>query len=472
MALSSELLLPSAASLKSQVVEDLQLQALDAGVATPPIEPGGEWDLISTGDANIASVLLANLQILDEDSDPLRATGAALDEWRQRLSLPEVLASAASGQLTIVVDGTATIPAGLQLQAPNGFRARVPLGYVGVTGSILVDAAMIDTGTDGNLLAGTKVQVIGGPPNIRTEATVPADWTGGKPAEDDTRKRERIISRMRNGGSGWGDLRSTALDASGAISDCYIYPALGGPGSVKAIVLSNTSKTTRAVGVTTVAAVQSFIDNAFPKDIWNCVVQSVVDRPADVSVAIQLPARGMGKWLASGPIAPAYVSSIISETSFSLSGSVGALSINELIACWDATTATFSTATVLGISGTAVVTTPWSGGEGPSLNSQISPACENLDGIAAAFVAQMLRLGPGEQVASTNPRFVFAYRHPVASSDYPMTCGSALLLAVQQAYPQIINISYIGTPSPPVPPALVSSASEVLQLNRFGVYPL
>ena len=471
MALSSELNSPSAAESKAQFIEDLQLQALDAGVAVPPIEPGGEWDLLSTGVANNMSVLLANQQILDEDSDPMRATGAALDEWRLRLSLPEVLASAASGQLTLTVFGTTTIPAGLQLQAPNGFRARVPSGYVGVTGDVLVDAEMIDTGEDGNLLAGTKVQVTGGPPNIQTEATVPADWTGGNPAEDDTRKRERIISRMRNGGSGWGDLRSTALDATGAISDAFVYPALGGPGSVKVIVASNTSKTTRTVGAVTVAEIQAYLDNAFPKDIWICVVQSCADKPIDIALKIQLPARGAGKWLAGGPTDVSYVTALTSETSFTLTGTLGALSIGDMLACWNQSTATFSTATVLGLSGSVVTTTPWAGGSGPVLYSQVSPACESIDAIAATFVAEMLKLGAGEQVASTNPRFVFAYRHPVASADYPMECGSTLLFAIQRAHQQIINVEYIGTPPVLIPPALVSSAAEVLQINQFGIYP-
>lgn len=474
MAISSELTTPTAAELKQQMVEDLQLQALDAGVEVPPIEPGGEWDLMTTGDANIGSVLLANQQILDEDSDPLRATGAALDEWRKRLSLPEVLASVASGPVTITVLGTGTIPTGLQLQAPNGFRCEVPAGYVGVTGAVQANAQMLAdfTGTDGNLLAGTRLKIIGGPPNLVTEATVPTDWTGGNPDEDDTRKRERIINRLRNGNSAWGDLRASALDSTGAISDAYVYPALGGPGSVKVAVLSNTSNATRSVGAVTIADIQAYIEAAFPWLIWKVVVQSTIDRPVDVAVGLTLPDSGDGKWLAAGPTGITYVSVAGTQTNFTTVGPLGTLAVNDVIACWDAATRTFATAQVLTLLGQDITTTPWKDGSGPIVGSWICPACEDLGAIAAAFVAEMKRLGPGENVASSDPAYRFAKRRPLESTAYPMRCSSKQLNALQTQFGQIIDIDYINTIATPVPPALKGDAPEVLTLARFGVYPL
>lgn len=473
MALSSTPYSPTTQELKSQFLEDLELQALDAGVDAPPVERGSDWDLLATGIANNVQVSIANGQIYDEDSDILRATGPALDEWRQRLSLPEVLASAAAGTVTVTVLGVGNIPNGLELQAPNGTRIRIPVGAVAVGGAVTCSAVALTTGEDGNLPAGTRVRVVGGPPNLLTEAVIPSTWVGGNPDENDARKRERILSRIRNGGSGWGDVRSTTLDATGAISDAYVYPALGGPGSVKVVVLSSTSGTTRTVAPGTVTEIQSYLDERFPKDIWKLYVQSALDRGVDVSLGLQLPATGSGRWLASGPIATATVLTAASETSFTVAPAVvGALSGNEIIACWDVTAQRFATATVLSVSAGAITTTPWVGGAGPAVGSRICPACESLDAIAAAFAAEMRRMGPGEQVQPTDPRIAFCQRRPLESASYPTRCSTAQLFRVQGAFPQIVNISYLDPVQVPVPPPGASLAPEVLQLNKFGVYPI
>jgi len=90
MAISSNLTFMSSAEFKQQLIEDMTLQAIDAGTDAPPTAEGSEWDLLTTGCSNIASVLIANQQILDDDSNPMRATGLPLDEYRQWLQLPEI----------------------------------------------------------------------------------------------------------------------------------------------------------------------------------------------------------------------------------------------------------------------------------------------------------------------------------------------------------------------------------------------
>jgi uncharacterized phage protein gp47/JayE len=460
--------------MKADMLDDLSLMAIDAGIDVPPIQPGGEWNMLATGVANISSVLVANQEILDEDSDPLRATGAPLDEWRQRLQLPEVAASPAAGTVTITVLGTGNIPAGTGIQAPNGYVATVTTGATSVTGATTVDALMTTTGPDGNLPTGTRVRIVGGPPNLVTEATVPADWVGGKLSEGETSKRERVLNRIQNAGSNWGDLRDKALEASGAVGDAFVYRALGGPGSVKVVIVDNTSTITREVAASNVAIVQAYIDAAFPDGVWNVVVQSAVDNPADIALGLALPATGSRRWLASGPTDITTVSgtAYTSPTSFRLFGTLGALSAGDVIATFDESTQALMTARVLTVTSSDITTQPWSGGVGPVSGDLIFPACDDLQTVVDKWLEIMARLGPGENIAPADSRIAFSYRLPVATSEKPITLTTSQLLLLQQAIPEVTNISYVSLSVSTATPALASDAPFVVTQGRFGIYPI
>lgn len=474
MAQSSELHQPTAAEMKADMLDDLSLMAIDAGIDVPPIQPGGEWNMLATGVANVSSVLVANQEILDEDSDPLRATGAPLDEYRQRLQLPEVAASPAAGTVTITVLGTGNIPAGTGIQAPNGYVATVTTGATSVTGATTVDAQMTTTGPDGNLPAGTRVRIVGGPPNLVTEATIPADWVGGKLSENEISKRERILNRLQNAGSNWGDLRDKALESSGAVGDAFVYRALGGPGSAKVVVVNNTSTLTRQVPSPTVADVQTYIDAAFPDGVWNVVVQSALDNPADVAIGLALPSTGSRRWLASGPTALTVVSgtAYVSPVSFRLSGTLGTLSAGDTIATFDESTQSLMMARVLTVSGEDITTQPWSNGVGPVVGDWIFPACDDLQTIIDVWLNILMAMGPGENVAATDSRIQFAYRLPVPTSERPTTLTMTQLLKLQQAVPEATDVDYVSLTVSTATPALPSDAPWVVTQGRFGIYPL
>jgi uncharacterized phage protein gp47/JayE len=477
MAISSELTFMTGAALKQQFLEDVTLQAYDAGNEAPPIEKGGEWDLLGTGLANIASLLIANQQTLDADSDPSRATGDALEEYRLWLQLPEVTDSPAAGLLTVTVDGVGTIPTGLGFQAPNGFAGTITGGAVGVTGAVAVDAQMVTTGSDGNLPAGTQVRLVGGPPNLRVIATVPSDWVGGNEVESDTRKQERILSRLRSANAGWGALRQKALDATNAVGDAFVYWALGGPASAKVALVSNTTPTTREVPAATVLAVQAYLDDAYPAGTWNLVVQSALNNPTDVEIAVGLPTTGSHRWLAGGPTARTVVSWTSSETSFTVTSAatLGALSPGETIACWDPVALTVATAKVLTITGAVITTTVWSGGGGPNVSAGrvwIFAACDGLSDIVSAWLDIMKAMGPAENVASTDPRYQFARRLPLRSSAKPMQLTTVQLLKLQAVVAEATDITYFSTPGACPTPALAGDAPYVVTLHNFAIYPV
>ena len=478
MAISSNLTFMSAAEFKQQLIEDMTLQAIDAGTDAPPTAEGSEWDLLTTGCSNIASVLIANQQILDDDSNPMRATGLPLDEYRQWLQLPEVGDSPAAGQLTVTIDGTGSIPLGLGFQAPNGFVGTITSSVVGASGAVTVDGQMTTLGSGGNLPAGTQVRLVGGPPNLRCLATAPTDWVGGNEAEDDTRKQNRILSRLQSADAGWGALRDRVLASTNAVADAFVYWAPGGPGTVKVVVVSGTSTRTRQVPSASVAVVQATLDNAYPVGTWNLLVQSALDYQTNVEIAVALPTTGSHRWMAGGPIARTIVAGVINETTFVVTdgATLGGLSVGDTIACWDPVSLSAATAKINTISGTSISTTVWSGGGGgPSISANriwIFPACDGLDTIVNAWLDIMGTLGPAELVATTDGRYRFTRRLPLKSSVKPMQLTSIQLAKLQQLIPEATDIAYATAPAICPTPSLVSYAPNVITQAQFAIYPL
>lgn len=474
MALSSELVFMTAAEFKQQIIEDLTMMCLASGNNNPPVEPNGEWDLLATAVGNVGSVLIANQQQLDIDSNPERAEEDALDEQRQWLQLPEVGPSAAAGKVTITVIGTGSILSGQGFVAPNGLTATVISGASSVTGDVTVDAVASSTGAVGNLAAGTQVRLVGGPPNLQTVATIPLDWVGGSNGETLTQKRNRVLSRLQSGNAGWGALRDAAMSHTTAIDGAFVYWALGGPGTVKLVVTSGTALSTRQVPDYIVTELKTYLDEKYPTGTWKLRVQSAVDSPTDVEITIALPSVGANRWLASGPTSRTVVSSAVSETEFNVTSAstLGNLSIGETIACWDPTELTASTARVTAISGAAISTTVWSGGNGPRAGSWIFPSCDGLDVIVSQWLAIMRSLTPGENLPRTDQRFRFCRRLPLLSATYPANLSTAQLLKLQQFVPQATDITFTAVaPTCPLP-AMANDAPYILTLNNFAIYPV
>jgi hypothetical protein len=485
MALSTPIKWMTASDLKKQCLEDIELQCIDAGVDAPPLNKGTHWDLTTTKDGNVGSILIYNQQLLDADSDPTRAEGAALEEFRIRIGLPEVTPSVASGELTATIQGTGTIPVDLQFTAPNGYRGKTLVSVTG-TGIVSVSAEMLDTGEDGNIDTGTKVKFAAPPANVLVDATVSSAFTGGTSEETDSAKRERIINRLRNppGGGNWSQVSEIVMSASGAVAGAFCYPALGGPGSMKVVVTSGSDVTNRELTSTTeMNRIAAAIAAEFPDDCDKYVVQSADNLPVSVAVGLQLPSAGAGAWLSAGPINPCIVTSIPSTLVLGplIPGqAITGITVGSKVAYWSKTAARFYEATVTAVAysssvlaGIAVST--WSdGGTGPVVGDYISPSTDALQTIGAAWVAAMLAMGPGENIASTNPRFNRAYRHPEPSVSSPYSLTNTQLSAVQVAVPAITGFEYLSRSpvSTPTVPALLADAPYVLTPENFGIYPL
>jgi hypothetical protein len=464
--------------------EDLELQAIDAGIDPPPVAPGSDWDLKAVATCNRFSSAVAGMQSFDEDADPFRATGEPLNDLLRADGLPEVPPAPGRGQISTIVDGTASILAGLKFQA-SGMKGTVVNTLIDVTGTNAIDVVMDTTGPLTNLAQGTIVRWMNQPANVRTEATVVSRFIGGVGVESDDRKRERLLTSRQNppGGGNWSQQVLEALNTSGSIAGAFAYPALGGPASVKIALTSNTTASDRTVSQAIIDAVSARYLTKFPAEQALIVVQSALNQSVDVMLGLRLPASGSGIWLAHGPATPIRIITFTSATSFvaqALSGTGAGILAGDTLACWSPTELAFATATVSTVAAAGspanawtITTGLWSGAD-PVNGSYLCPACEGMTDIVAAWLAQMLLLGPGENIASSDSRFEFAYRHPDVTEGAPSELTSRQVGALQTAITDIIRAEYLTgyTPATPAIPATVQDRPAVLRLNQFGVFPI
>jgi len=491
---------PNAAYLRDQFLRDLRLGAIDANLAEPPTQPGTDWYLLGDGVSNISILGFANLEQSESAQNILTATGDDLEELRIAEGLPEVPPAPATGKIVITVLGATTLADGQKFLYPNGKTGKVVGTYVGPANGTEVNAIAIDTGSVTNLGAGETVRFISPPVNIAIEAKVStsAPLTGGTDEEKDDRKRDRILNSRRNkpAGGNWAHLRQMALDALGSVQDCYVYPALGGPGSGKVVPVKDIDPDnldfSRTLSSTALGLIRAAIQSQMPNP-QQVVIQAANDSPADFTLQLELPASalsgGNGEgWTDATPWPPLVV------------GDAGRVSISSVGANLDALTLTAGTSTapvdglthvswfssadrkvytalVTGHSGSAGA---WvvnldrplvdKTGAGPTIGDLVSPTAQNIEHYAATWIDIMRKLGPGENTADP-ARLPRAKRHPFTNDEDPSSITRAVLGKFTSAHPEMSDIAIAyASPSAPAVPANVKTAPNILIPRSFAIY--
>lgn len=468
MAQSTALRLPTASEWKRQIIEDIELQAIDAGVTIPPTAKGSDFDLKATALGNSLAVLTANQVQQDADSDPTRATGAALEEIRIGDGLPEVLASAASGK--VIVTNTAltsiTIPDGAGMLCPGAMPARVVGAHTGVVTGSEVSFVMAKPGVAGNLDADTVVRFTAPVPGLASEATIAEDIVNGSDSETDARKRRRILNRRQNPPAcgNVGHLRELALNATNAIDNAHVYPAIGGTGSCKVALsapwFSSGGGQSRVASAAAIATVSSVYTAELPTDERLYVVESVANELVDLRVIVDaLPGDASWTDVAPWPEVATTVSAtgLVSNTQFRVvMASAGvAPVVGKTIAIWSVAELGFRTAKILTVAAVttatyAITTTSWSGGDVTVVAGlQISPSAGNIVAWGDAMLEQFALQTPGECcLPSQEPR---ALRKPVESVAEPVGFGVRELGAFVAQFDELASVEVdtitVSTPS-------------------------
>ena len=295
MAASTELRLPTARDWKAQIIEDIELQAIDAGQPVPPTARGSHFDLESTALGNALAVLTANQVQRDADSDPTRATGAALEEQRVAIGLPEVLATPASGKVIVATTSVTglTLPDGMGLLFPGAMTAQVSGTHVGVLDGDEVNFGMVKAGVGGNLDAGTIGRFTAPISGLAQDCAIVENIRNGADVETDARKRRRILNRRQNPPAcgNWSHLRELALNVTNAVDDAFVYPALGGPASCRVALVSPWFKgaagQSRVASAATIALVEGTYTAYIDTDDNEIVVSACADEPTDVRFLLE-----------------------------------------------------------------------------------------------------------------------------------------------------------------------------------------
>ncbi len=488
--------------LRQQFLRDIRLAAIDTGITTePPTTPGSDWYLLGTACSNLALLSIGNVQLAADDMNVLTSTGPALETLRIADGLPEVGASRASGKIVPEVLGPTTLVSGTQFVYPNGLRGRVVGNYVNIQNGAEVNVESVDAGSLTNLKAGAKVRFVGQPVNIATDAVVStgSPITGGTDVETDERKRQRILNTRRNRPSGgnWAYIRQIVLDELGSVQDCYVYPALGGPSSVKAIPVRAFDRENKDFS----RACSSALLNRTRQLIWSKVpigdkhvIQAATDQEVDFTIRVTIPDSAL-----SGGNGLGWTDSTVWPTLETADGNtvqIDDVTANANVLTVDAETATspvagqttiawycvpdrkFYTALVVGVSGAAgawVLTLDRplrsEDGEAPQVGDYICPAAQNLDGYAEKWLDIFEELGPGEQTADAG-RLPRAKRHPYVTDEDPASITTVNLGRLPQAFPEITAISFgsAATTTPTVP-SDVDDPPSILIPRKFAIYP-
>lgn len=458
MALSTVTRLPTAKEWKTQIVEDIELQAIEAGQAIPPTAKGSDFDLKATALANALAVLTANQVELDTDSDPTRAVGPALDEIRIADGLPEVGPTPASGSVAVTVTSLSpiTIPDGLGLLFPGAVTAKILGTHLSVTDGAELPYVCVKTGAVGNLDAGTVGRFTAPVAGLAQDCTIVADVRNGADIESDAKKRRRILNRRQNvpAAGNFGHLRELALSATNAIDNAHVYPALGGPGSCKVALsapwYNGGAGQSRVASAAAIAIVSSVYTAELPTDEHYYAVESVANEYVDVRLALDvLP--GAASWMDVAPW-PAVATTIsaaalVSDTQFRvvMSSAAAAPVVGKSIAVWSVAELGFRfakilTATAVTTTTYDITTTAWTGGDFTAIAGlQVSPAAGNMpawgDALLEAFGSQT----PGENcLVSQEPT---ALRKPVESLAEPAGFGAREIGAFISGFDEMVDAS-------------------------------
>ena len=506
MALPTDKLYVPATSgeIRDDFLTDVRLEArkfADETQVDQITRPGTDWFILATAVGNLGILQYSNIAKADANSNILTATGDNLDAIRESLGLPFVNASPASGRVvvSIPVTGATANFNNEQLVLPNGKRARVDGVHVAIPDQGEVPVVTIDTGADCNAAAGTVLRFVSPPVNVKTETKVStnAPLVGGLDEENDERKRDRIINRLRNvpAGGNWGYVVETSLNALATAQYAFVYPALGGPGSVKVVLTKDIDPDqydfSRALSAQATSIVRAALHANMPDEI-EIVVSSVTQQATNVALSVVLPAAvsaggsGLG-WLDATPwpactAAPVpYINAISSDakTIDVITTSPAPVVGQTHIAWWSKADQAFYIRTIVSstvIGGGYQITLDLPLRDHNNAPAQvgeyISPAAVNSVAYGKSWQKSMRTLGPGENTADAN-RLPRSLRRPFLADDWYAALSTKQLNEILSAHAEIVDAAWLyRSVTSPSTPASVATPPAVLVPGNFGMYKL
>lgn len=494
----------SVAEIRDDFLTDVRLEMVARGEALNDanlaVQPGTFTHIYATAVGSLSFVTRSAIAAGRANMTPLYCSGEVLEEWRVALGLPDISMSPSTGRIRLRVTGTATVPDGREFVLPNGLRGEVVGTWTGVTDEAEIGVKTIDVGDATQLDGGATVRFVNPPLNVATEATVSyaSPLTGGADLESEDRKRTRVLNRLAfaMGGANWGYLRGLAFDALAQVQDCFVYPALGGPASVKIVPVramkADAGQFTRALDTVALDIVRQAI-HAYSPDSCQYVVVAAADEAMDAAIQVALPnasqaggdGSGWSDTLVWPPLAGSdtrvRVSAITTSMVVRLDASTTLEPIAGLtrIAWWSSASREFVVRTIIAVTGGTgawdiTVDRPLIDSRGSSIavGDYVSPAATNIVQYGKSWMAVAGNLGAGENVTVYDNR---RKRHPFISSGPKASLTITELMAIKEKHPEITDAGWSyrapnsGTPTVPT---YVVDPPNILVPRHFGIYPL
>ena len=491
----------SAAVILNDLLSDIRLAMYQLGT-TLAITPGTDTHIWMTAVANASMVQYSQIATASTSITPLNAAGDDLERWRIALGLPEMEPSVSTGAIHLTVTGSGDVTDGTVMVLPNGRRIAADGDSLGVGDGDEIPVISLDKGEDVNAIGGTKVRFASAPTNVDPEAIVSYELPliGGEDAETPARKLERILTRMANAADtsgNWGGLVLLALNSLASVQKCFVYPALGGPGSTKIVPVRgfyrDLNSFSRSMSDSAVAIVRDAIQS-YSNDAAQYVIQAAANEDLNVAIQVTIPASklagGNGNgWIDVEPwppleggdtkVAITAVSSSTPSITVNAATATAPIDGQTHIEWWSPATCSFVRQLIVSHSG---ATTAWvltleaplvdSAGNEPAVGDYVSPGMENAEGYATAWTDVMETLGTGENISGSGiaPR---DSRRPFIADGPRSGVTTAELLNFQAKNMEITDIQYAyRSATAPTVPGSINTAPNIFVPNHFGIYEI
>ena len=450
---------------------------------------------------------------------PRRANGEFLLGHHGQLWLPDgpLPAVGGSGAVTVTGNVGATFVGSTTIGDAGATYARDPSGKrfqvlttvaIGSDGTAQVMVAGIDGGNETNLAADTVLTWANAPVGAAPTAVVVDGFTGGYGAETHAEYAQRIEDRIRfSPGSGnSAQFVDWARQASGAVEMLFVYPCALNGGSV---VVAPTQKRGSVVGplarlpsVGVIAAVTARLvppaSPCVPEHVAVTVlpIQSVA---TDLIISLSMPAASSAGWddavpwprMAEGSITSTAtkVQSVTSATVFDIlcamdrdgvsGGTAVGLTPPSLMA-WNATTSRFEVLDVASVTYVSAsrwrVTLASPPTTAITTSTFISPGNARHKQVAEAVEQFFDSLGPGDLIASDDPRYARAARFPAPDIRYPTRVGQTVvpwLVAYLGGSLSDASLRVSSQSAPSVPSEVdIMDGPKLLTLGRVSILPM
>lgn len=456
-----EAVYPTPAEQRDIFVSALRYAYARQGI-TANVLPGSDLYKRAETYAASVSIAIANNQISIEQSNPLTALGHDLEDLAAVFGVFKRPAAPAANTVIIgTTGGSVAIPSGFSASAPNGHIYQTVSTGVYSNGDHVQVIAVVG-GSSTNQPSGTKLTWVSASiGSLNVQATVGAlGLAGGTDEDNDTRLRERLLSRLAAPpiGGNWSSVLQWAEEASATVDAAFVYAAARGPSSYDVVVLKAGSD--RRVPMVTIDAIKQYIESKMPGHA-DLIVDTVTQEKVDIVLAMRLPlpvsvgGAGTG-WRDASPW-PSEITTVTAYDVPTLTATVDSVAspyVGTTIGIWDPAAdapadqpeepaGVMREYTILSVAGTsgAWQITVQDGFIVSPLGAYVSAGALNLTAYARALARRVAVLGPGEKtdIPEVLPR---GTRQPTAEFYAPSNLTSILLAKITDAYPEILSLEY------------------------------